>query len=108
MDEEMFRRGLLLISRGFKTCAEAIPTANATELTDAERDLAFARDWRERGGLTQSEAAELCARWGLPGQKISAWVRGEWAEIHDGRRYLTAKAQRWLAQNDPVQDDGAA
>lgn len=103
MDVNAIRSGLKMIARGFDAVADGLLETPAAEEAPTERDreIGFAREWGT-AGLTKQEAADLCARWGFPGQKISAWVRGEWAEIRGDRRYLTEKSFNWLQAEDEL------
>jgi hypothetical protein len=105
MDTHALRSGLKLIARGIDVIAEGLMDSGHEGLTDIQRDRELAREWGSRG-LTKQEAADLCAKWGFPGQKISAWVRGGWAEVRGDRRYLTPKAAEWIDRAD--EEEGRA
>ncbi len=107
MDVARIQAGILTVSRGLVEIAEALgEPINREGLSDLERDRGLAREWGTRG-LDAREAVELCARWGFPGQKISAWVRGDWAEMRGDRRYLTQKSLDWLQRADE-EDNGTS
>lgn len=102
MDINAVRAGMKMIARGFDAVADGLletPTTAASAPTEREREIGFAAEWGTRG-LTKQEAADLCGKWGFPGQKISAWVRGGWAEMRGDRRYLTAKTFAWLEADE--------
>lgn len=83
------------IARGVDALADAV-----TEdlVTKERRELAVLREWGERG-LTRVEASALFRRHGFAPQAAGGWARGDWIESRDdGRRYLTQRSRRLLAE----------
>ena len=72
----------------------------SSQSPEAERVLAILREWGERG-LTRAEASALFRSYRLAPQTAGGWARGDWIESReDGRRYLTERSRRWLAEHE--------
>jgi hypothetical protein len=92
------------IARGLEALADAI-VAESGQAPVATRELAILREWGEHG-LTRAEASALFRRHGLAPQTAGGWARGDWIESReDGRRYLTERSLRWLAQREEDEND---
>jgi hypothetical protein len=89
------------ISAGFAALADAI-SADPEEPPAESRYRSLLAEWGEEG-LTRAEASALFRKHGFSPQAAGGWVRGDWLEVRDdGRRYLTDRSLRWLAERgDP-------
>lgn len=95
MNEEQVRQALKKVAKAVDDLADAFGDSAARPDPWA-RDKEMIQEWSSRG-LNAAEASALCARHGFPGQKVSAWCRGDWAEVRDdGKRYLTERTWRWM------------
>lgn len=93
--EEQIAAALRRIAAGFAELADAVAGEPEPE---EDRYRAVIAEWGDRG-LTRDEASALFRRHGFSPQAAGGWVRGDWLEIRaDGRRYLTARSARWLAE----------
>jgi hypothetical protein len=100
MDLERAVAALRQISRGFDALADAL----ATDESGEGRELAVLREWGERG-LTRAEASALFRKHGFAPQTAGGWARGDWIESRrDGRRYLTERSLRFLAEEEGGDD----
>lgn len=89
------------IARGFDALADALGEPKAPE---QNRVLEVLREWGERG-LTRAEASELVRKHGFAPQATGGWVRGNWIESRaDGKRYLTDRSRRWVAEQKEPND----
>ena len=69
-----------------------------------ERERAVLGEWGQRG-LTRAEASALFRRHGFAPQAAGGWARGNWIESReDGRRYITERSRRWLAEQKEAND----
>lgn len=85
------------ISAGYAALADAI-AADPGEPPEEHRYRSLLAEWGEQG-LTRADASALFRRHGFSPQAAGGWVRGEWIEVRDdGRRYLTDRSLRWLAE----------
>ncbi len=93
------------IARGFHALADAIVADEAGVAAPGERERAVLGEWGQRG-LTRAEASALFRRHGFAPQAAGGWARGNWIESReDGRRYITERSRRWLAEQKEA-DDG--
>ncbi|TCP54194.1 hypothetical protein EV191_103237 [Tamaricihabitans halophyticus] len=87
------------ISRGFAALANAVDQDPAG-LSESDRYQSVLHEWGHRG-LGRAETSALLRKHGFSPQAAGGWVRGEWLETRaDGRRYLTARSRRWLAEQE--------
>lgn len=100
MDEQALLTALKTIHRGVGDAIAALQSGETSDEDSRDIALALEFDRAEGHGLTREEASHACRRHGFAGQKVSAWVRGEWLAVTDDRRYLTRRSVEWLSEND--------
>ena len=83
------------IARGLEALADAVAEEPAPQ---EQRELAVLREWGNRG-LDRAQASVLFRKHGFAPQTAGGWARGNWIESReDGRRYITERSRRWLAE----------
>ncbi|NRQ35116.1 hypothetical protein HII36_25300 [Nonomuraea sp. NN258] len=98
---EQIAAALRQISAGFAALADAV-SADPAEPPEETRHHRLLAEWGRRG-LTRSEASALFRKHGFSPQAAGGWVRGDWLEVRDdGRRYLSERSLRWLAEQEPL------
>lgn len=91
-------RALRQIAKGFEALARAV--ADDAPTREGDRERAVLSEWGDRG-LTRAEVSALFRKHGFAPQAAGGWARGDWIESRDdGRRYITERSRRWLAEGE--------